>query len=190
MPAAITPINIHVGRGDIWLGVALPPEGQVVPINEYGEPATGRNIGATIEGTNWIYRPTTLDIRTQQSTVLAGAVTTEEEMRLEFSVGEMTYINFKDMFQTPRDQGTFISLGGLVVPAENSILVVSPLRGGGFAAAMLYRGFFTEDRNVAFARAAITSIKVVGRGLGVFTRTRGDQLGYFSAFQVGKNPPA
>lgn len=190
MPAAITPINIHVGRGDIWLGVDIPPEGQVVPLNEFGEPATGRNIGATIEGTNWIYRPTTLDIRIQQSTVLAGAVTIEEEMRLEFGVGEMTFQNFQEMFQTPKSQGTFISLGGLVVPATAAVLIVSPRRGGGFAEAMIYSAFFTEDRSIAFARQNITSIRVVARGLGVLTRTRGDQLGFFAPYVVGQNPPA
>lgn len=189
MPASITPINIHVGKGDIWIGVDVPPEGQVVPINENGEPSTGRNIGATTEGTNWIYRPTTLDIRIEQSTTLAGAVTTEEEMRLEFTVGELTYINIKDMFQTPRDQGQFISLGGLIVPAVNSVLIVSRRRGGGFIEAMLYSGFFTEDRSVAVSRASITGIKTVARGLGLLSRTPGDQLGFFAPSVVGTNPP-
>ena len=199
MPVPINPQNIHVGRGDIWLGVALPPSGQVVPLDEFGQPKTGFNIGATIEGTNWIYRPTTLDIRTQQSPVLAGAVTTEEEMRLEFSVAEMTYVNFVNMFQTPKDQGGFISLGGLIIPVLNSVLVVSPLRVGNqsggqlsnaYAQAMLYNAFFTEDRNVAFARQSITDVKVVARGLGVFTRVRGDQLGFFAPFTIGSNPAA
>lgn len=185
MPAPITPLNIHVGRGDVWIGVDLPAEGAVVPLNPNGEPSTGRNIGATIDGANWIYRPTTLDIRIQQSTVLAGAVTTEEEMRLEFGVGEMTYQNFKDMFQTPKDQGTFISLGGLIVPVTTSALIVSPRRGGGFMEAMLYSAFFTEDRSIAVARETITTTRVIARGLGVFSRSLGDQLGFFAPVVVG-----
>ncbi len=185
MAAPITPLNIHVGRGDVWIGVTLPAEGASVPLNTNGEPASGRNIGATIDGANWIYRPTTLDIRIQQSTALAGAVTTEEEMRLEFGMGELTYQNLKDMFQTPKDQGTFISLGGLIVPVSTPVLCVARRRGGGFIEAMIYDAFFTEDRSIAVARETITNIRVIARGLGVLSRSAGDQLGYFNPSLVG-----
>lgn len=174
----ITPIYIHVGRGDIWIGVAVPNSGSQVPIDSNGAPATGRNIGATLAPCNWNYRPTSFDIRTQQNTAIVGYIITEEDLRVEFEVGELTYQNLKDMLVTPRDESTFVSVGGLIVPPLKSCLVVAPRRGGGYIEAMVYSAAFLEARELTFNRAGQLSIRVAARGQGITSRPYGDQLGF------------
>lgn len=173
----ITPINIHVGRGDVWIGCTVPNSGSVVPLDSNGAPATGRNIGATLAPANWMYRPTTFDIRTQQNTGIVGYVVTEEDLRIDFEVGELTYLNLKDMLVTPRDQGTFVSVGNIIVPPLQSCLIVAPRRAGGYIEAMVYLAAFLEARELVFNRAGQISIKVAARAQAVTSRPDGDQLG-------------
>jgi hypothetical protein len=174
----ITPINIHVGRGDVWIGVDVPDSGQPVPLDANGAPSTGRNIGATLAPSNWIYRPTPFEIRTQQNTGIVGYVITEEDLRIDFEVGEVTYQNLKDMLVTPRDQGTFVSVGGNIVPPLQSCLLVAPRRAGGYIEAMVYLAAFLEARELVFNRAGQISIRVAARGQAVTSRPYGDQLGF------------
>lgn len=174
----ITPINIHVGRGDIWIGVSVPVTGLAVALDANGAPADGRNIGATLAPANWAYRPTTFDIRTQQNTGIVGYVVTEEDLRVDFEVGELTYQNLKDMLVTPRDQSTFVSVGGNIVPPLQSCLIVAPRRGGGYIEAMVYLAAFLEARELVFNRAGQISIKVAARAQAVTSRPLGDQLGF------------
>ena len=173
----VTPINIHVGRGDVYIGVSVPAEGSTVPLTN-GAPADGRSIGATLAPCVFMYRPTTFDILTQQSTGIVGYVVTEEDVRMEFEIGELTYQNLKDMFVTPKPQATFVSIGGLIVPVIQSALIVAPRRGGGFIEAMIYTAAFTEARDMSFNRAGAMSIKVVARAQALLTRSYGDQLGF------------
>lgn len=176
----ITPINIHVGRGDVWIGCTVPNSGAIVPVSASGAPADGRNIGATLAPANWIYRPTAFEIKTQQNTGIVGYVITDEDLRIDFEVGEVTYQNLKDMLVTPRDEGTFVSVGGNIVPPLQSCLIVAPRRAGGYIEAMVYLSAFLEARELVFNRAGQISIKVAARAQAVTTRPLGDQLGFLA----------
>jgi hypothetical protein len=180
MPPAVTqPINIHVGRGDLWIGVDVPLVPPVPLVG--GIPATGRFIGATIAPANFIYRPTTFDIMTQQDTSVQGYVNTAEDLRLEFELGEITYENLRDAWLGALDQGQFISLGGIVFPKTFSCLIIAPKRlgnGSAFIQAMIYSSVFTEDRQFPFARESWSNPRIVARGQGVPTRQQGDRLGF------------
>ena len=186
MPAVTQPINIHVGRGDIYIGVDLPAGGSPVPLVG-GIPQTGRFVGATIGPANFIYRPTTFDIMTQQDTSVQGYVITQEDLRLEFEIGEMTYETLRDIWIGAFDQGSFITIGGIVFPKVFSVLILAPKRLGSgtgvqpnqaaFIQAMIYNAVFSEDRNFPFARENWSNVRVVARGQGVSTRQQGDRLG-------------
>jgi hypothetical protein len=182
MSIPVNPLNIHVGRGDVWIGVTVPAQGATVPLNGDGQPADGRMVGATLAGANWIYNPSPYKIRTQQSTMISGFVTIDEEVKMEFTIGEITYQNIKDMFSSPRDHTTFVSVGGLLVPDIKSCLIVAPRRGGGFIEAMVYQAAFYGERNMSFQRERDMPVKVMAEGQADFTRALGDQGGYFAPF--------
>jgi len=179
MPAVITPLNIHVGRGDLWMGVAAPVS-PPVPLTG-GLPATGRFVGATISAANFIYRPVTFDIRTQQDTGIVGYVITEEDVRLEFEIGELTYENLRDFMIGAFDQGTFVSIGSIIIPPVSSILLIAPKRTGGsaFIEVMLYACVFSEDRTFPFQRQGWTNVRIIARGQSTLTRQQGDRLAFF-----------
>jgi hypothetical protein len=176
MPA-INPLLIHVGRGELYIGVTIPATPPVALTN--GQPADGRYLGSTLDQCNMIYRPTTFDIRTQQSTTVVGYVITEEELRIEFGIGELTYENLRDTVMGARDNSGFITLGGNIVPATQSALIVAPRRAGGYIEAMVYLGVFAEDRTFGFLRQSWMNPRVVIRAQGILTRVQGDQLGFF-----------
>ncbi len=178
MPPTITPINIHVGRGDLWIGVTAPASPPVPLIG--GMPATGRYVGATVAPANFIYRPTTFDIRTQQDTGIVGYVITEEDVRMEFEIGELTYENLRDFLIGAFDQGTFVSVGSIIIPTVTSILLTAPKRSGGnaFIEVMLYAAVFAEDRTFPFARESWANVRVIARGQATLTRTQGDRLAF------------
>jgi hypothetical protein len=181
MSIPVNPLNIHVGRGDIWIDVTVPAQGQTVPLNGDGQPATGRMVGATLAGANWIYNPTPFRIRTQQSTMISGFVTIEEEVKVEFTVGEITYLNIQQMFASARDQVTYTSVGGLIVPVIRSVLVVGPRRGGGFIEAMVYQAAMYGERSMSFMRENTMNFKVSAEAQADFTRVLGDQGGFFAS---------
>lgn len=182
MAIPVNPLNIHVGRGDIWIGVTVPQQGFTVELNGDGQPATGRMIGATLAGANWIYNPNPFRIRTQQSTMISGFVTIDEDIKMEFTVGEITYLNLRDMFASARDQVTYVSVGGLIVPHIQSCLLVAPRRGGGFIEAMVYQAAFYGERNMNFRREGDMPIRVIAEGQADFTRVVGDQGGFFAPY--------
>ena len=131
----INPQLIHVGRGDVYIGVTIPVTPPVTLVN--GVPATGRFVGSTMDACQMIYRPTVYDIMTQQSTVMVGNVITQEDLRIEFSVGELSYEALRDFVIGAQDRGDFISVGGNIVPPVLSCLVVAPRRAGGYIEAMV-----------------------------------------------------
>jgi len=171
------PELIHVGRGDLYIGVDVPTSGQVVPLIA-GVPATGRFVGSTLAEAMWVYKPRSFDIRTQQSTGIQGYVVIEEELDLEFTFGEISFENLRDLMATPKNQDTFMSVGGLIVPNLKSCLIVAPRRAGGFIQAMLYQAFFSGDRAWTAAREKDSPVKVTARAQALADRPLGDQLGY------------
>ena len=182
------PVLIHVGRADLYINVPVPASG-AVPLNIDGSPQTGgRQIGSTLDVATLIYRPTTFDIETQQSTGNVGYVTTKEDLRLEFHPGELSYENLRDLTISRQDQGTFISLGGIIFPQLLSVLLVAPRRAGGFISAMIYQCVFAEDRSWAFNRAGHQAPRVAARAQAVTTRNLGDQLGYYHPNTPFGNP--
>lgn len=173
------PILIHVGRADLYIDVPIPAFG-AVPLLVDGSPATGgRQIGSTLDVATLIYRPTTFDIETQQSTGNVGYVTTKEELRIEFSPGELSYENLRDMTLSRLDRATHIAMGGIIFPQLKSVLLVAPRRAGGYLSAMLYQAIFAEERSWAFNRAGHQAPKAVARAQALTTRVQGDQLGYY-----------
>ncbi len=185
----IQPRNIHVGRGDIWLGVDVPDEGNKVPLDLSGRPSTGRNIGATVGPAIFRYNTTTVDIETQQTTMMVGFVTNTEDLRIEFEVGEITFLNLRSLLLAPKPQGDFIAMGGIIVPQVNSFMVVAPRRGGGFIEAMIYEAVAVESREFTFDRAGVMKVKTVVRGQAVVTRTPGDQGGFLTPYIPGSPNP-
>jgi hypothetical protein len=184
MPGAINPIDIHVGRGDIWIGVT-PPATPPVPLVG-GLPADGRFIGATLAPATFTYRTSTYDIKTQQDTGIVGYVITEEEPRLEFEIGEITYENLRDFLLGAFGHGTYITFGSLVCPPTFSVLLIAPKRTtgclpgtGAFIEVMLYAAIFGEDRAFPFARESWTNAHIVARPLSTLTRQQGDRQGFF-----------
>lgn len=176
--AATNPILIHVGRGDVFINTPVPVVPPVKLLVD-GTPIGGTNVGSTLDVATLIYRPTTFDIKNQQSTGTVGYVTVEEDVRLEFHPGEMSYANLRDLTISRLDQGTFISLGGVIFPQLLSCMVVAPRRAGGFISAMIYQAVFAEDRSFGFQRQGHLSVRVAARAQAVTTRTEGDQLAYF-----------
>jgi len=180
MPAT-NPILIHVGRGDIYLNVPVPVVPPVI-LSVDGSPLNAPSaiaVGSTLDAARMIYRPTTFDIKTQQSTGNVGYVTIEEDLRLEFTPGELGYDTIKNTTISRLDQGIGISLGGIIFPQIMSVLIVAPRRAGGFIQAMIYQAVFSEDRTWEFRREGDTRPRVAARGQALTTRALGDQLGYF-----------
>jgi len=165
-----------VARGNLWLDCPVPATPPVPLVN--GEPATGTSVGATMGPANVRYRPTALDIMIQQTTVIVDQVITAEDLRIEFTLGEITYDNLVNFFMGATPHTTYVSLGGRLFPKEASVVLVSPRRDGTFFQAMLYRATFSEERDLAAAREAVMAPRVVARGLGVLTRAQGDQVGF------------
>ncbi len=178
MPGLIQPIEIHVGRGDIFIDVDVPATPPVPLVG--GVPTTGRFVGATVAPANFIYRPTTFDIRTQQDTGIVGYVVTEEELRVEFEIGELTYDNIRDYLIGGTPKGDHITLGGTIFPALHSVLIVVPKRigGGAFIQAMLYQSVFAEERSVPFARESWANVRIIARAQSLVTRALGDRQGF------------
>jgi len=180
--------NIHIGAGFVYFGVTVPVT-PPVPLTPEGTPSdgTGTFVGGTLEGANLIYRPTTVDVRTQQSGVLAVSVTNVEDMHIEFTIGELTFANLKQLIlgggTSPIPPN--VSLGGQIVPLTASVLLVAPRRNGAFIEVMIYQAYFPMDRTIMFARERESMMKVTARGLGQFTRARGDQLGFINTNVVG-----
>lgn len=177
--ATITPINIHVGRGDLWISVTVPSTPPVALTG--GVPATGRFIGATVAPAQFMYQPRTFDIRTQQDTGIVGYVITEEDVRMEFEIGELVYENLRDFLIGAFDRTTFVSFGSIVFPATFSVLLIAPKRTGSsaFIEVMLYAAVFAEDRTFPFARESWTNVRIVARGQSTLTRVQGDRYGFF-----------
>jgi hypothetical protein len=177
MPS-ISPIDIHVGRGDIWI-TTTPPATPPVDLTG-GVPADGYFIGATIGPSAFHYRPATLDIKTQQDTGIVGFVITEEDTRLDFEVGEFTYASLRDFWLGGVASGTYITFGSQVFPNTFSVLIIAPKRSGGgaFIEVMLYNAIFAEERTLSFDRAGITTMKVVARAQSDLTRAQGDRQGF------------
>jgi hypothetical protein len=182
--------NIHVGRADIWFGGAPPVSGATVPMTG-GQPTTqapsvnGWNyVGLTLGGANFIYHPTVFEIMTEQTTAPVGAVTTQEEMRIEFGLAEVGYTQLKQLVTGAQDQGTFISLGGKTFPVTTALLLIAPRRYGGFIQMCLYNAVMTDDRNFNVARAAAMNPKIVAKGLADPSRNNGDQVGYINTYVV------
>lgn len=184
MPAT-NPILIHVGRGDIFINVPIPTGPPVVgkppvPLLPDGSPSTGgRYVGSTLDAASLIWRPVPFIIRTQQATGPVGYVITEDDLRLEFHIGELSYENLRDLTFGALDQNGYIGMGGVIVPQVMSCMVVAPRRAGGYIQAMIYQSVFGEDRTFSFNRAGHQSIRVAAMGQSVTTRTLGDQLGYY-----------
>lgn len=176
------PDLIHVGRGDIWIDVPVPAEGSLVPLDSQGNPGSGINIGSTLGPALYRYNVTTVDIRTQQSTMVVGYVTNEEDVRMEFEVGELTYENLKRMLLTPKALSGYVAMGGLIVPDTHSFMLVAPRRAGGFIEAMVYKAVAVENREFSFNRAGVMSIKTIVRGQAVTTRSLGDQGGFVAPY--------
>lgn len=178
------PQFIHVGRGDVWIGVQLPPSGTPVVLLPGGVPSdglgnvSGRNVGSTLAESLWRYKPKTFDIRTQQTTGIVGYVVIEEELEIEFTFGEITFENLRDLMGTPANQNDFVSVGGLIVPNTPSVLIVAPRRAGGFIQAMLYAAYFSGDKVLTASREKDSPFKIMARAQALANRPLGDQLGY------------
>ena len=178
MPST-TPINIHVGVGNIWVGVTVPSAGNFVPLVS-GDPTTGTFVGSTLEPATFSHKPKLFDIRTQQSTGVVGFVIVEDELTVEFTVGEITYTNLKNVILGFKDQGTFVSIGGTIIPVLQSLLIVAPKRSGGGAniEAMIYSAVIAEDKTFQFNREGHLAVKVTARSQADTTRSLGDQFGF------------
>ncbi len=173
--------NIHIGRGDIYLGCTVPGTPPVPLVA--GVPQTGVFVGGTLGPAMINYKVTTVDVRTQQSGVLAISVVNTEDLECEFEIGELTFANIQAFFLgagiSPFGSPT-ASFGGQVAPVFQSLLIVAPKRDGSFHQFMIYNSYFPRDRQVTFAREKETAVKITGVGIGVFTRARGDQLGFWN----------
>lgn len=173
--------NIHIGRGDLYYGCTVPVT-PPVPL-QGGLPLSGYFIGGTLAPAALNYKVTTVDVRTQQSGVLAISVINTEDLELEFEIGELTFQNLQNLIigagLSPFGSPT-ISIGGQVAPVFNSLLLVTPKRDGSFQQVMIYNAYFPRDRMITFAREKESSIKITAVGIGVFTRARGDQLGFWN----------
>jgi hypothetical protein len=182
------PQFIHVGRGDVWIGVQLPPSGQPVVLLPGGVPSdgagnvSGRAVGSTLAESMWRYKPKTFDIRTQQNTGVAGYVIIEEDLEIEFTFGELAFENLRDLMGQGANQGDMISVGGIIVPSTPSVLLVAPRRAGGFIQAMLYAAYFSGDKVWTAAREKDSPFKVLARGQALASRPLGDQLGFIHPF--------
>ncbi len=183
--STVNPDAIHVGRGDIYVGVPIPVTPPVALQN--GIPLSGTFIGGTLEPASLNYKVTTVDVRTQQSGVLAISVVNTEDLELEFTIGEMTFNNLQSFILgsgiSPFGSPT-VSFGGQVIPNTTGLLMVVPTRTGYFMEIMIYQAYFPRDRVIAFAREKETMMKVTAVGFGQFNRARGDQLGFWNPLVV------
>lgn len=175
--------NIHIGRAEIFIGVAIPNTGAAVVLTTDtftgGAPSGGTYIGATLGPAQMTYKTATLDVRSEQDTGIVVAVVTQEELSMEFDLGELSYTNLKNVLLEFGDQTTFVSMGGKFAVQTASVLAVSPKRDGvTYVEAMIYQAFFPQDRVIPMSRAGETKIKVVAQGLSQTYRTRGDRLGF------------
>lgn len=172
-----TPGNIHIGPGEVYISVTVPATGSSVALTN-GAPATGTHVGATLGPAVWRYRASPFVIRQEQTPAPVGEYIQEEDLQIEFTLGELTYANLKLILAKPGDQTSFVSVGGQSVPNTASVLIVSKKRDGKYVEAMVYSATFVEDRSFEVQRRGTTGVRIMCHGIGDVTRADGDQLGF------------
>lgn len=174
-----TPSNIHIGGANVYFGVAVPTAGNSVALTA-GLPGSGTDVGATQGPAKWTFKSTNYHIRSEQFPSAIGSAITEDSLRIEFVLGEMAYANFKALLAAVKDNTTFVGVGGLFVPTQNSILLVSPKRGGNYIEAMIYSAVFVDGADVELTRSKETGVRIACEGIAQTTRTAGDHLGFLA----------
>lgn len=179
MPGVMTPGDIHVGLGEIYIGVDVPATPPVTLAG--GVPGSGRFIGGTLSPCKFNMRPKELRIMTQQDTGPVDVVLIEEEITVEFEVAEFTFQNLKDCLLGAKDGGTFVTFGGRTVVPKLSVLLVSPFRNKPniYIETMIYAGVFGGQPVIEFARERETRINVTVTSTSFLqARDLGDRMGF------------
>src|SRR5688500_4157562 len=95
--------KIHVGAGNIYVGVTKPatgvlPAGPTMLAHVAGVPASGVNVGHTTGGATFTYTPTKVDIDSDQSFGVVDTYVTTESCSLTFTIQERSATALKLAF--------------------------------------------------------------------------------------------
>jgi len=196
MPYLITPSEVHVGPGFLWVDVTVPAVGSLLLVDADGIPQGGSPLGMGPGDGHATFHASAKEelILADQVTAPIDKVMTAETAFIEFSLkssafsklikflGHATYSTGTDAgLPVGAQQYEKLTFGGLVAYPSHSVAVISPIRGysapGKYEVAVLYstKGVSLLERQYTRTKEII----VKGRfdGLAVTTRTVGDQVG-------------
>jgi hypothetical protein len=196
MPYLITPSEIHVGPGFLWVDITVPAYGSRLVIDADGFPTVGSPYGmGPGDGHATFHASATEElIRADQITAPIDKVMTAEIAYIEFSLKSSAFTKLIKFLghasYTAGTDGTLpagaqvyeeLTFGGLIAYPSRGVAVISPIRGysspGKYEVAVLYstKGVSVLERQYTRTKEVI----VKGRfdGLADTTRTAGDQVG-------------
>jgi len=196
MPYLITPSEVHVGPGFLWVDIAVPAVGSRLLVDTDGIPLGGSPFGMGPGDGHATFHASAKEelIQADQVTAPIDKVMTAESAYVEFSLkssaftklvkflGHATYAAGTDA-GLPAGAQVYeqLTFGGLIAYSSRGVAVISPIRGysspGKFEVAVLYstKGVSILERQYTRTKEVI----VKGRfdGLAITTRTSGDQVG-------------
>ena len=196
MAYLITPSEVHVGPGFLWVDVTVPTTGNRLIIDADGLPTVGSPFGmGPGEGHATFHASATEElIRADQITAPIDKVMTAEIAYVEFTLKSSAFTKLiKFLGHATYSSGTDAGLpagaqvydemtfGGLIAYPSRAVAVISPIRGysspGKYEVAVLYstKGVSVLERQ--YTRTKETIVKGRFDGLADTTRAAGDQVG-------------
>jgi len=196
MPYLITPSEIHVGPGFLWVDVSVPAVGSRLLVDTNGIPQGGSPLGMGPGDGHATFHASAKEelILADQVTAPIDKVMTAETAFIEFSLkssafsklikflGHATYSTGTDALLPPgAQQYEELTFGGLIAYPSHSVAVISPIRGfsnpGKYEVAVLYNTKGVSILERQYTRTKEVIVKGRFDGLADTTRTVGDQVG-------------
>lgn len=204
MPALV-PANIHVGRGEVWVGGTAPSGGSDLTdptssqVNAMASGFTaptsgGTYVGSTTAPTTIVYKPTYYAVSVEQTLADVAVIPTAEEATVDMTMAELSADNIKVAWSqaseatsvTPAYKAVFVG-GKTALTATPTVTVFSPKRTGiGYYITTVYQTYSMNGAPFSFDRKKETDLKVTLRSLAATGRPIGDQI--FQVVAYDANP--
>jgi hypothetical protein len=186
--------KIHVGAGNIYVGVTAPatgslPTGPTMLAHTAGIPATGVNVGHTFGGATFTYTPAKADIESDQSHGVVDTYVTGESCSLTFTIQERSAEALKLAFDAighiDDAAKTMFFAGGIYGVTSTCIALVSKRRNGlgaglvpaaKYEVLVIYKAQSMDPVSMAYSRTEPGRVAVTIRGVHDDTRDDMDQL--------------
>ena len=189
MAATYTPLKMHVGFADVWIGGTAPTSGTPVTITSGSPSNGGTNIGTTESELKFAYKPKYEYLGVEQALTEVDAATVGEELELDFTLAELTSAQLKLILMqaslTTNSGSTpttnMMTLGGKTSIAPVVVTFISQKRNnaGNYYISTFYRCIGSEMLDLAFGKTKRTAVACKFRCLADITRPANDQLSQF-----------